>query len=261
MKKSGVLIIGHGSSSADWVRLVDDAVAQLELPVPVVTCFLELVEGRSIEDGLRQLESEGVERIIAVPLFVASGSNHIDEIGCLLGVRQSSDGDEGLQPIKTKAEIVYCPPMDDHPLVEEILLDRARELSIDPASEVVVLVGHGADKGENHARWEGLLQRLAVAVRKRGGFKGATYGTLHPDNLHVRARAVSRKNRALIVPLFLSEGYFTRQVIPSRLKGLAYAYSGKAYLPHPHVAHWLKAVITDALYHSSEVGEMRRAHG
>ncbi|WP_126425152.1 sirohydrochlorin chelatase [Brevibacillus marinus] len=248
MKKSGVLIIGHGSSSADWVKLVDHAVGQLDLPVPVVTCFLELVEGRLIEDGIRQLESEGVQRIIAVPLFVASGSTHIDEIGCMLGVRQPPESDKQLKPIETKAEIVYCPPMDDHPLIEEILLDRAKEISTDPASEVVVLVGHGADEGTYHARWEGLLQRLAVAVRKRGGFKGATYGTLHPDNLHMRARAVSRKNRALIVPLFLSEGYFTRQVIPSRLQGLAYAYSGKAYLPHPHVAQWLEDVIKRALY-------------
>ncbi|UFJ41056.1 cobalamin biosynthesis protein CbiX [Brevibacillus humidisoli] len=246
-KKSGVLIIGHGSSSASWVQLVDHAVDQLDLPVPVVACFLELVEGRLIEDGIRQLEREGVERIIAVPLFVASGSTHIDEIGYMLGALQLAEPEEDWERIETDAEIVYCPPMDDHPLIEEIVLERAKELSADPASEVVMLVGHGADEGTNHLRWERLLQRLAVAVRERGGFKGATYGTLHPDNLHKRARAVTRKNRALIVPLFLSEGYFTQQVIPSRLEGLPYTYSGKTYLPHPHVSDWMQDVIKQVL--------------
>ncbi|MBO8164774.1 MAG: cobalamin biosynthesis protein CbiX [Brevibacillus sp.] len=246
-KKTGVLIIGHGSSNPSWVQLVDEAVAQLDLPVPVVASFLELVEGRLIADGVRQLEHEGVERIIAVPLFVASGSTHIDEIGYMLGVHQGTELEEELERIETKAEIVYCSPMDDHPLIEEILLERARELSTDPSSEVVVLVGHGADEGPNHLRWEQLLRRLSVAIRKRGGFKGATYGTLHPDNLHQRARAVTRKNRVLVVPLFLSEGYFTKQVIPSRLEGLSYAYSGKTYLPHPHVTHWMEDVIKRAL--------------
>ncbi|MGO0059080.1 sirohydrochlorin chelatase [Brevibacillus fluminis] len=243
MKKHGVLIIGHGSSNASWVQLVDDAVSRLEVSVPVETCFLEMVEGRLIEDGIRALENQGVERIIAVPLFVASGSTHIDEIGCLLGVYDKTQLDEEFEKIETSAEILYCSPMDDHPLIEEILLERIRQLSIDPSEEVLLLVGHGADEGEYHAKWEGVLQRLAVSMRTRAGFKGATYGTLHPDNLSKRARAITRKNRTVVLPLFLSEGYFTKKVIPSRLEGLEYLYNGQTYLPHPYVTQWMQDVI------------------
>ncbi|MGE5703241.1 MAG: sirohydrochlorin chelatase [Clostridia bacterium] len=247
MKKNGVLVIGHGSSNASWVQLVDDAVSRLELPVPIVSCFLEMVEGRLIEDGIRALEAQGVERIIAVPLFVASGSTHIDEISCMLGITEKTLLDEEIEKIETTAEIVYCQPMDDHPLIEEILLERIRQLSIDPAEEVLLLVGHGADEGEYHAKWEGVLQRLSVSIRKRAGFKGATYGTLHPDNLTRRARAISRKNRTVVLPLFLSEGYFTKKVIPSRLEGLEYLYNGQTYLPHPYVTEWMQNVIEQQL--------------
>ncbi len=243
MKKTGVLVIGHGSSSASWVTLVDQAMSRLDVPVPVVTCFLELVEGRLIEDGVRALEAQGVERILAVPLFVASGSTHIDEIGYMLGVYDAIELDEELERIDTTAEIVYCPAMDDHPLIADILLERARELSIDPSEEVIMLVGHGADEGKYHRVWEEVLQRLAVTIRRNGGFKAATYGTMHPDNVRQRALAVTRKNRTIVIPLFLSEGYFTKQVIPSRLEGLTYRYNGKTYLPHPNVTRWVEDVI------------------
>lgn len=245
MKKTGVLIIGHGSSSASWVEMVDEAVSRINTNVPITVCFLEMVKGRLIEDGVRELERKGVERIIAIPLFVASGSTHIDEIGCLLGVIKADQvmfGEE-ISPILTEAEIIYCPPMDDHPLIVDIVEQRIRELSVNPDEEVLLLVGHGADEGVYHAKWEAVLKRLAVTLRGRLKLKGASYGTLHPDNLHKRAQAVTRKNRTIVIPLFLSEGYFTKRVIPSRLEGLSYVYNGKSYLPHPNVTRWLQDVI------------------
>ena len=54
MKKPGVLIISHGSQEKTWVESVDDAISRLKLPdpLPVEAGFLELVEGRFIQDGL-----------------------------------------------------------------------------------------------------------------------------------------------------------------------------------------------------------------
>lgn len=245
MRKTGILIIGHGSSNPSWVEMVDNAVKELKTDAPVATCFLEMVEGRLIEDGIRELEQQGVERIVAIPLFVASGSTHIDEIGCLLGVHHPSEAlaEESIEAIPTKAEVVYCSPMDDHPLIIDILEQRIRELSANPRQETLLLVGHGADEGKYHAKWEQVMQSMAITLRERFGFKGVSYGTLHPDNLRSRTEALSRKNQTIVVPLFLSEGYFTKRVIPSRLEGLSYTYSGKTYLPHPNVSHWLQDVI------------------
>ena len=41
-----------------------------------------------------------------------------------------------------------CPPMDDHPLILDILMERIQELSVKPDEEVLLLIGHGADEGE-----------------------------------------------------------------------------------------------------------------
>ncbi|GJM73396.1 hypothetical protein HMSSN036_56120 [Paenibacillus macerans] len=43
----------------------------------------------------------------------------------------------------------------------------------------------------------------------------------------------------IVAPLFLSAGYFTKTMIPSRLNGLSYRYSGDALLPHPLLSRWM----------------------
>ncbi|QDX92441.1 cobalamin biosynthesis protein CbiX [Brevibacillus laterosporus] len=247
MKQVGVLIIGHGSSSAAWVELVDQAVANLDIQVPYTTCFLEMVGGRLIEDGLRELETRGVEKVIAIPLFVAEGSTHIDEIGYLLGATDHKLDDEW-ERLHTTMEMIYCPPMNDHPFILDILEERIRELSSDPKEEILFLVGHGADEGENHRKWEEVLQSMTQTLKERLKFSEATYGTLHPDNLRTRAEEATNQGRTIVIPLFLSEGYFTKKVIPSNLDGLNYAYSGKTYLPHPYVAKWLQEVVDEQVH-------------
>jgi sirohydrochlorin ferrochelatase len=87
--KPGLLVISHGSREAGWVALVDDSVeaarVQLESSLPIEAAFLELVEGRLIQDGIDRLEEAGVTHLFALPLFVSSGSTHVDEIGWALG--------------------------------------------------------------------------------------------------------------------------------------------------------------------------------
>ncbi|WP_232697559.1 sirohydrochlorin chelatase [Brevibacillus daliensis] len=242
MNETGVMIIGHGSSNAAWVELVDQAVTNLECSVPFTTCFLEMVEGRLIADGIRELEEQGVQKIVAIPLFVAAGSTHIDEIAYMLGASEHKL-DEKWKRLSHEAKIAFCPPMEDHPLIIDILEERIKELSVDPEKEVLLVIGHGADEGDNYQKWEELLSSVTNKLNQRFGFVHAGYGTLHPNNLRERALSASKQGTTIVIPLFLSEGYFTNKVIPAKLEGLDYVYSGKTYLPHPYVSRWLQQVI------------------
>ncbi|SEM91933.1 sirohydrochlorin chelatase [Lihuaxuella thermophila] len=247
MKQRGVLVIAHGSSKKDWVELVDRAVSQVQLDMPVMTSFLEMVEGRSIQDGIDALESQGVTEIIAVPLFVSSGSTHIEEIGYLLGVNKHPAIEVDEEPLQIKARIRMCPAMDDHPLIRDILLERAKEMSVKPEEEVVLLVGHGSDVEGFKQIWEKGMASLAEQIRTEVGFAGAALATMHPDNLHQQLSKWSKEYRVLVLPLFLSEGYFTRKVIPSKMEGLDYVYTGKTYLPSPLISRWIEAVVREEL--------------
>ncbi|MGG1554428.1 sirohydrochlorin chelatase [Paenibacillus ferrarius] len=248
MQKYGVLVISHGSRDEGWVRLVDEAVAGVVLhpDIPIYTSYLELVEGRLIQDGITTLEAQGVTDIIVVPLFVSSGSTHIDEISWALGVIPEPQLETDLEPFAIRARIHFTSPIDDDPVIADILWDRIKELTAEPKKEIVLVVGHGSKEDGFHQKWRTGLKQLAARVQRLGGFAGADVAMLLPDELRDRVQAVTADNpdyAVIVAPLFLSEGHFTRTVIPSRLEGCTYRYNGQALLPSPLISRWIERQI------------------
>lgn len=247
MVKPGVLIISHGSPETAWIQLVDDAVKELKLPpdIPVEASFLEAVAGRGIGDGISTLESKGVTDLIVVPLFVSSGSKHIDEISYALGLKREPELPTELVPFAINGRVHFGRPMDDDPHVAAMLWDKLKNLSRDPSREAIVLVGHGSGHNGFRQRWEQGISSLASRVQELAGAAAADYALLRPDMLREKVEYWNRQNCDVIVaPVFLSKGYFTKKVIPERLKGLTYRYSGEALLPHPALVHWIRGQIS-----------------
>lgn len=243
MTKRGVLVMAHGSSRPEWVRMVDEAVAQVRLDEPVVTSYLELVEGRTIQDGIDALKRKGVTEVTAVPLFVSSGSMHIEELRYFLGLTKTPQIRIEKEPFAVEDCVQMTRAMDDHSLIAEILADRVRDLSENPMEEALLLVGHGSNLPGFQEMWEQSMESLARKLQEAFGFAATATATILPDNLRERLVNLSRCYRVLVLPLFLSEGYFTRKVIPSRMEGQKAVYNGKAYLPHPLIPRWIEEVV------------------
>lgn len=79
---------------------------------------------------------------------------------------------------------------------------------------VLVLLGHGSTKNSDSA---GAVYQHAAALRARGVFAAVreAFWKQEPDVRAVLADV--RAARVFIVPLFISEGYFTREIIPREL--------------------------------------------
>jgi sirohydrochlorin ferrochelatase len=243
--KYGILIISHGSRRLEWVRLVDEAAAAMKVPegVPVVSSFLEIVEGRLIQDGITQLEALGVTDIIVIPFFVSSGSTHIDEISYALGVKPQPQLPTDMRPFAIRARIHFTTPIDDDPVIANILYEKMKPLSVEPSKEIVLLVGHGSIERGFHLLWRRGLEKLAGRLQSLGGFDEVDTAMLLPDQISRKMNGWRKRkpeHTMLVVPLFLSEGYFTNEVIPSRLKGYLYKYNGNALLPHPSLSRWME---------------------
>ncbi|QRG66257.1 sirohydrochlorin chelatase [Brevibacillus choshinensis] len=252
MGETAVLLIAHGSPDPKWLELVESAVRQCQIDLPIRVAFLGGVEGRSIEQEWKRLEESGAKRIIVIPLFVTAGSSHVGEIRTMLGL--SSDPwlreDIEIPRIAVRARIVWCSPLEDHPVVEQIVANRVQELAHHPHAQALLLVGHGNEREGGQARWVRLLHRMTLRLQNRFGFAAAGYGTLRPDTLREQAQMLADKGELVVVPLFVSTGYFTRKAIPQRLEGMDYRYDGSAYLPHPLMAEWINqsvraAIVTD----------------
>lgn len=241
----GVLVISHGSRSEHWVRLVDEVVHAVQVPkgIPVYSSFLEIVEGRLIQDGITHLESLGVTDIIVVPLFISSGSTHIDEISYALGVKPKPILPTDMTPFAIRAVIHFTAPIDDDPVIAQIVYEKMKPLSADPSNEIVLLVGHGSIERDFHLLWRRGLEKLALRLKERGGFDEVDVAMLLPNQIPAKMNRWSKlkpHHTILVVPLFLSEGYFTNEVIPERLQGYNYQYNGRSLLPHPLLARWIE---------------------
>ncbi|MEI2281901.1 sirohydrochlorin chelatase [Paenibacillus polysaccharolyticus] len=247
MKKPGVLIISHGSQEKTWVESVDDAISRLNLPdpLPVEAGFLELVDGRLIQDGINRLEAQGVTDLLVVPLFVSSGSTHVDEIEYAIGAKDAPERETDLEPFEVKARVHFGYPVDNDPDIAVMVWDKVRLLSQQPEQETILLVGHGSIHDGFRQRWEAGISSLAERVQQISGVAHTDYALLNPESVYDKAKYWSeeRGSRVIVAPLFLSAGYFTQHVIPGRLKELEYAYSGETLLPHPLLGQWLERQI------------------
>lgn len=241
-----------GTDAASGLFDAQEASTAETSPVTVEAAFLELVEGRLIQDGIDRLEAAGVTDLLAIPLFVSSGSKHVSEIGWALGAYAEPAVETELSRMRIRATLTYGTPIDADPEIVEVLLDRSRKLldGGDPADAAVLLIGHGSEHAGLHEAWAHGLTELAGAVRERGGYADAEIAMLRPD---MAAEAVRRLRErrpdcaVLALPVFLSEGYFTREVVPGRLAGLGCRYDGRTLMPHPMIARWIARQAEDWL--------------
>lgn len=124
MPRTAIVIFAHGSSiesANDSVRRVADRVAheaardgRFDL---VETAFLE--QGRpGLAEAVAAVVARGAARIIVVPYFLTLGIHLQRDLPEIVGK---------LSSIHSGVEIRVAPPLEGHPALGEILIERARE--------------------------------------------------------------------------------------------------------------------------------------
>lgn len=246
--KKGILVISHGSREQSWVQAVDEAVEaarQLWIAqasdeasrvnrrdIPVYAAYLELVDGRLIQDGINALEEKGVTHIHVMPLFVSGGSSHVEEIKQAFRFEPVSDFIGDMGTFAFNAHIDFDEPIGAEPEIIHILQKQLKQLSREPENEAVLLLGHGSSMAYFYEKWEAGMKGIADQLAEELPFKEVTYAPLLPEGSRDALIALQeRVPQVVVLPLFISPGYFTRHVIPTRLDGLHYTYSGTTLLP------------------------------
>ena len=256
----GVLVLAHGGSP-QWNARVEQAVKEAQLPYPTEISFgmgMMQPEVRNLQQAVDRLQSQGVKRILAVPLLVSSYSSVYRQYQYLLGQRQESSwAEHPVQPIRKEAGIQILKALDDSDLVAQILLERALKLSRDPSREAVVLVAHGPEENEENRLWLAAMESLGRKVREGGRFAALSVATLQDDapqaireeatkRLREQVSVLAERYKVLVVPLLLSQNGIEEKV-RERLTGLSYVYTGVALLPHPNITRWIRRQVERAI--------------
>ncbi|NOR77081.1 MAG: hypothetical protein GQ523_01310 [Methanophagales archaeon] len=233
-----------------------------ELPEMSMMSRPVFVEGKEMERSIVALE--GRYRVSYTPI-----AKTVSAMG--VTAKQHHGGgeaeEEELVPVDTETEIVLTNAIDDHWAIADILVDHATMLIEDPANETIVLVAHGTDNESNFAGWVNSSKSLAeqVKLKLRYGMglniNDVRYSFIFPNetqhsDLLVRAvvENVSATSLPIVVPLIVSEGYFTGRKIPGLLENISYEYPEKgarALTPHPNVAERIELMVAKELYYPS----------
>lgn len=138
--KVGVLLISHGSRLSYGKEVINE-IAELyreKTDYPVSISFMNMSQP-SIPVAINQLAEEGVEKIIAIPVFLAHGVHTKQDIPRILGMdnghehehaeqgHHHSHGhhhDEAVEEIKFKGEIIYTEPLGADRRIADIICDR-----------------------------------------------------------------------------------------------------------------------------------------
>ncbi len=128
----GILLIGHGSSLSQSNDVIYELVTMYKetSPYPVEVGFMN-IEKPSIPTALNTLAEEGVDKIIAVPIFLAHGLHTKQDIPYMLGLGEARKDagyyNQEQEPIKFDGEIVYIEPMGADPRIVDVIKKRVGE--------------------------------------------------------------------------------------------------------------------------------------
>jgi sirohydrochlorin ferrochelatase len=120
---TGIVIFAHGSSvpsANEAVRIVAVAAAAAGAFERVETAFLEAQP--NLAEAVARLAGSGVTRILVVPYFLTLGIHLQRDLPAIV---------EQLAQAHQNVEIRVASPLDGHPALAQILLDRAQEAFID----------------------------------------------------------------------------------------------------------------------------------
>jgi sirohydrochlorin ferrochelatase len=279
----GILLLAHGGA-ADWNKRVLELAATIDDTQPVEVAF-GMASRPTIQAAVDKLVARGAKSIVAVPMFISSHSSVVTSTAYLLGARQDMPADlkifakmnhashgtapaagheghgaadtavDNTQPVTSPVPIRMTDALNHHPLVSEILIDRAREISTSPEQEAVIVVAHGPVPEDDNHRWLDDMKVVAQQMAAATSFAAIKYLTVRddaPKSIRDAATAELRDlvekestqgRRVLIVPLLLSYGGIEKG-IRQRLEGLEYVMAERALMPDARLGEWVRRSVS-----------------
>jgi sirohydrochlorin ferrochelatase len=250
----GVILMANGGTKS-WTKSVSRAMRDAELPYNNRVFFGagdSVLQQNTLQDIVRDLEDDGANTIVIIPLVASPFSETFRQWRYLLGNDvQPGYNNTPLFPINKHSTIRFSEPLNDSAVVIEILLDRIQEISRKSEQENVIIVTPGPRDNDDNARLEQILRNISLRIRERGKFKSVEGASLRedvPSSERQKSMAVFRakveraqqNGQALVVPLILTSGGIEHK-ISLELRGLAYTYNNKALLPDSRISEWIRS--------------------
>ncbi|MCA1659556.1 MAG: hypothetical protein LC642_03305 [Verrucomicrobiaceae bacterium] len=236
---AALLIVGHGSTvnaDSSTPSLAHAAeIRQRGVFAEVACCFWK--EEPSIRDALLLFLNPPIREVYVVPNFISEG--YFTQTVIPRELELSGRATERIDGQVWK----YCEPVGNHPLMTELLMQRAREIAPGvPESETsLLIVGHGTELNDNSAV---AAKREVERIRAQQRYAAVLNVYMDEAPLVADWAELTDTPNVVVVPFFISDGLHSYEDIPELL-GIGKTAFGS---PQPHC---LKG---RALYYANAIG-------
>ena len=216
-ENSALLIVAHGStvnpdSSAPSLAHAAE-IRRRKIFADVACAFWK--EEPSLRDALFLFDPESIREVYVVPNFISEGYFTQTVVPRELELN-------GRITKRSNGQIWrYCEPVGNHPLMTELLLNRARDVAPDaaPGETSLLIVAHGTDLNENSAV---AAKREVEKIRALGKYATVLNVYMEEAPLVSDWLKLTKTQNVVVVPFFISDGLHSYEDIP-RLLGIVTA--------------------------------------
>ncbi|MDJ0926757.1 MAG: hypothetical protein QNJ73_03815 [Gammaproteobacteria bacterium] len=255
----GVLILSHGvGENSD--RMLKEALQPVTDRWPTAIGFgMAMMQSTHLQTSVDDLMERGAKTIVLVPNGTTTEYNTL--------TRQwkyvfDIDNEEAtyLEVPKVSADVrfIMTAHFADNQLITDILYDHAKEVSKEPANEVVILVAHGPEDLEDNGPDLAILQAHVDRIAAKGEFADVKIINLQDDAIpviresNVRklrrwVKQADKKGQTPIVVALAAASHGVQTHMRQDLRGLNYVFADKGMSEHPKYIEWIASVIEDAL--------------
>lgn len=207
---AALLIVGHGStvnpdSSAPTLQHAEE-IRRRKIFAQVECAFWK--EEPSLRDALSVFPDP--PEVYVVPNFISEGYFTQTVIPRELELDGRLTKRENGQLWK------YCEPVGSHPMMTDLLLQRAAEIApdVDLAQATLLVVAHGTDLNENSAV---AAKREVEKIRSLGLFRDVLNVYMEQIPRVADWRSLTNSPNVIVVPFFISDGLHSYEDIPELL--------------------------------------------
>ena len=255
--KNALVVIAHGSPMESWRKPVLELetsvrnqikAAQLK-GIDYVRVALREYTEPSIASVIKDCETQGVDSIFALPLFMAPSSHTEEDLPNILGwkynpyVREEL-AEEKTEMVKSKLPIVLGPTFYYSYVLEKVMAQRVKSFSKDAANEAVIFLAHGDE--ERIGFWKSLLGNVSKYVKENCGVTyvdgeliemGHNFGN---ELMPLLEKAAQTKKRIFVQGIYLTSDVKRmadrhkmqeRQADLVKARGVEIVYSNEGVLP------------------------------
>ena len=253
----GLLLLMHGFKERGDAAFKEEMQPMASIFPTAMAAGMSMMMSDHIRWGVKDLEAAGVKTIVVVPMVSTRYNTMMRQWEYIFG--QEDEPSYATVPrVETTAQVLIADPPGDDPLIAEILLDHAMDISEDPANEIVIIAAHGPSFEDDNQKVLAELANLSQIVREDGDFADVQAITLQDDApKEIRDRNVAKlrgmvesaqaegKNVLVVTNLI---GTRTIQAkLRSDLKGLDFKFNKNGIVSHSNFMKWMGEAVREQL--------------